>query len=346
MMFQGNEHMSIEKDHFVFTIILIFSVNSIVAEQVDSVNLEKLSPEVIAVMEGNQKNIDSIHTLQAVIKMDNTYDYGDEGSFKLVETQKIIYDCNHLRVDQLEKKFTGDKKYENYGDQEGTIDIDSKESNIDYVPSNNNVFIRPPEWSNSYKLRNNPLLKYQSARGATLKENVLASVKNDFYFSAKSETVDGEDCVLLTCDYKKPDSTLKIWVVPSKGYCIKKVEDSTNGSISEEYSTTLKKYPNEFWWFDTAHVKTTSVNVNTDTFLLITSLKLNEQIDPEMFSVWGMGLSSTTKIYDEIQGTNYTLAVDDIDTKKKNYAPQLIIIATLVFIVLGMLIKGRVLLRK
>ncbi|MBN2589391.1 MAG: hypothetical protein JXA96_05990 [Sedimentisphaerales bacterium] len=305
--------MLIRKEISILLYTLFFMTIQVAADETDSNLLNKLSPEVVAAMEGNQKNLDSIKTMQAGVKTITKYDYGDEGSYELIETQRIIYDCNHFRIDKLETKFIGDEKYKNHGSEQGTIDIDSKESNIDYYPSNDHVFIRPPEWSNSYKIRNNPLLKYQSARNATLKNNIMLSAKNGFFFTAQSDKVDGEECILLQCDYTNPDAILKIWVVPSKGYCIKKIEDIVNGSISEEYTTILKKHPQGFWWFDSVETKTISSILTANTSLSVSSITLNEQIDPELFSVWGMGLSSKTRIYDEIQNTNYTLAIDEED---------------------------------
>lgn len=292
--------------------------NSTPAEKDSAKILEKLSLEVIAAMEGNQKTIDSIHTIQAVIKKTSLQDYGNKGSYKLIQTQKIICDCNHIRIDQLNKKFSGDKTYENYGSEVGTIDIDSVESNIDYIPSNDNIFIRHPKWSNSYKIRNNPVLEFQSIRGGTLQENILTSAKNGYYFTAKDDKVDGEKSVLLTCDYTNPPSTLRIWVIPSKGFCIKKVEDGSKGKIDYEYTTTLKKYPPGIWWFKTVKVgKFRQGNVIQGSEISVNSIEFNKPVDPEIFTVWGMDLTAKTKVYDEIQNTTYTLAIDETENSNK-----------------------------
>ena len=293
--------------------------NSTPAEKDSAEIMGKLSPEVIAAMEGNQKTIDSIHTIQAVITKTSLQNYGNKGSYKLIQTQKIICDCNHVRIEQLIKKFSGDKIYENYGSEVGTIDIDSTESNIDYIPSNDNIFIRYPKWSNSYKIGNNPVLEFQSIRGSTLKENILASAKNGYYFTAKNDKVDGEKSVLLTCDYTNPPSTLRIWVIPSKGFCIKKVEDGSKGKIDYEYTTTLKKYPPGIWWFKTVKVgKFRRGDAMSSLDISINSLTLNEPIDPELFTIWGINATAKTKVYDEIRNITYTLAIDETEIPENN----------------------------
>lgn len=305
----------------LFVIGVLFYVGgSAAAEQGVSEDSGKLSSEVISAMEGNQANLDSVLTMQAVITKSSTHSFPDSKSYRIDEKLRVIYDGDHFRKDQLETKFTGGKEYRKYAEAVtvGRVDIDSVESNIDYIPSNNMVFIRPPRWSDRYKIRENDLLRYQSARRATLKRNILESVENGYYFTAKSETVDGEDCILLTCDYTNPESTLKIWIVPSKGYCIKKVQDSSKGKVDYEYTTILKEYSPGIWWFDTVQVKEASVRETIVSDLSVDSLTFNEPINPNIFSVWDLDITSETKIWDEMQSEMYTLAIGDSKDKVAN----------------------------
>lgn len=293
--------------------VLFYVSSSTAAEKMVSEDSKELSSEVLSAMEGNQATLDSVRTMQATLTKSSTHSFAEKKGYRLVEKHRIIYDGDHFRKDQLETKFTGEKEYRKYARalRVGQVDIDSGESNIDYIPSSNMVFVRPPRWSNHYKIRTNDLLKYQSARGATLKENILASARNGYYFTATSETVDGDDCVLLTCDYTNREITLKIWVVRSKGYCIKKIQDIFKGEINDEYTTTLKEYSPGMWWFDSVQARRTTGKETVVCRLSVDSLTFNEPIDPEIFTVWGIDISSETKIWDEMQGTMHTLAIDD-----------------------------------
>ena len=134
----------------------------------------------------------------------------------------------------------------------------------------------------------NNMLRYQSVRGCTLKENVLWSAKNGYYFTTESEKIDVDDCVLLTCNYDRPESKLKIWVVPSKGYCIKKVQDISGGKVVDEYVAALKEYSSGIWWFDTIKAESRKHWQRTPhilTHLSVKSLTFNKTIDAKVFTI-------------------------------------------------------------
>ena len=107
-----------------------------------------------------------------------------------------------------------------------------------------------------------------------------------------------------------------IWVVPSKGYCIKKVQDGSKGEIDNEYTTILKEYSPGIWWFDTVQAREAHRRETIVSELSIDSLTFNESIDPDIFTIWGINLSHETKIRDEMQGTIYTLAIDDAEGRE------------------------------
>jgi len=290
----------------------------------------KLSNDVLSVIEGNQATLDSVCTIQAILTKNSThthyfnsphYSDNDErrkiGGFKLIQKHRIRYDGNHFRIDQLEAKVTGDKVHRKRKPYVGTVHIDSPESIIDFEAVSNMVFIRPSEWNDRHKTRTNEMLSYQSAStggGRTLKSIILAGAENGYYYTAKNETVDGDDCILLTCNYAEdsfPQFVRRIWVAPSKGYCIKKVQDSYNGIIRNEYTTTLKEYSPGLWWFDTVEARLDRDSETIVSRLSVNSLTFNESIDPDVFTVWGLDdVTPQTKVRDEMQGTTYTLAKD------------------------------------
>lgn len=271
-------------------------------EKPSSISL-KLAPEILRIVEGNQTTLECVKTMQARIKTVSTESFGPKGSRQLMTVQRIQFDGTHLRKDMLQSKFIG-KETEpllvehKEGDEihrgyfrpppVGEVEIDSNDFGIDYYPPNNTIFVRTGQWSNRYKINANDLLKYQSARGGSLRKNVLLSAKAGYYFTTQPQRVGGDDCILLECDYANPESTLRIWVVPSKGYCVKKMQDLFEGKVTEEYITTLRKYSGGIWWFDSVKAKWARQNRGSSSELSVDSLIFNKSIDGKVFTIAGV----------------------------------------------------------
>ncbi|MBL7187127.1 MAG: hypothetical protein ISS70_12475 [Phycisphaerae bacterium] len=324
-------------------VVALFCTAKLTLAELTAKDTQKLSNDVLSAIEGNQATLDSVRTIEAILTKNSTHYFGNDKRkrikrFKLIQKHEIRYDGNHFRIDQLETKFTGDKANRGYAPQVGTVNIDSPESIIDFVPQTNMVFVRPPEWNDRHKIRTNDMLRYQSAGGGTLKSNILASAKNGYYYTAKNERVGGDDCILLTCDFTNPQWTQRIWVVPSKGYCIKKVRRGSGGEVHDEYTTTLKEYSPGLWWFDTVHAR--QVLGSAETIVSrssVNSLTFNESIDPDVFTIWGLDdVTPQTKVRDEMQGTTYTLAKDYSKEVAANRAGSMRTILTVGFGILAL----------
>ena len=305
-----------------------------------------ISNEILSIINGNQANLDSIHNMDVVLKRVGAYSFGVKGKRNLEEKIRIWDDKSHIRIDQLESKFVGDEKtnllLEEYNDGQayflpppvGDVEIRSVEAKTNYYSDSSKVFIQPAEWLDKDKAGMNDMLKYQTVLGVTLKQNIIKSAKNGYYFNTKNESVDGDDCVLLSCYYPEQKVTLKIWVVPSKGYCIKKMQQSTMDKVYEEYVTTLKEYSPGIWCFDTvkANYQDLHEEDNSATIeLSVESYKFNEAIDPQIFTIAGTNIPSGTKIIDKITGLKYVygrgfelpdedvdLALDELGGQKKS----------------------------
>lgn len=313
--------------------LFIFS-GFILADTSDNEAIGKISTKILTIINGNQANLDSIHSIDVIIKKVGTYSFGVKGNRNLEEKIRIWDDKSHIRKDQLESRFVGDEKthllLEENNDGKAyfipppaeDVEIRSVEAKTNYYSDSRKVFIRPPEWRDSDKARMNDMLKYQTALRETLKQNIILSAKNGYYFDTKNESVDGDDCVLLSCYYPEQKVTLKIWVVPSKGYCIKKMQKLSMGKVYDEYATTLKEYAPGLWWFDT--VKANYQDLHKEGHgatieLSVESVKLNEAIDPKIFTIAGTDIPYGTKVIDKITGLKYVYGMsfqlpdEDID---------------------------------
>ena len=315
--------------------LTVGAMNPILAISTNINLYSELSPEIQAIIEGNQKTLDSIHTIQADIKKVGTYSLGDLGTRELINIDKIWFDGNHFRRDLLESKFTGNEtepvllEEDSRGNKNyfrplpvGRVEIKSIESNITYYPSGQQILIRHPETNDRQRILSNDLLEYQSVLGHTLKEKILQSAKKGYYFTTENETMNGDNFVLLTCDYVDVGMALKIWVVPSKGYCIKKMQNIYKDKVVDEYITTLREYSPGLWWFDTVQAmswKQEEESPRRSLRLSVNSLIFNEPIGSNVFTIAGTDIPYGTKVKDEIFGIKYVYSMgfqlpeEDID---------------------------------
>lgn len=262
----------------------------------------RISPEILAITQANQNTREFMKVFDATITEVTDHDHGKKGRRGLRTKERIRYDGAHLRVDVLESEFLGGEETSRSRSvfappEAGEFNVESKDFSIDYRPSNNIVWVRPSEWDRRVTM--NTLLRFQSALGASLEENVLASAKNRCFFSSRPEKLGSDDCIRLSCEYPKWDQDLRIWVVPSKGYTVKRVQVLHKGKTQEDYTTTLKEYEPGLWWFDTVEVE--SVAIPQKRRIEVNALTIRPRIDPKIFSIDGLGVSDQTRvIYDTI----------------------------------------------
>ncbi|MHC4647913.1 MAG: hypothetical protein ACYTBJ_20820 [Planctomycetota bacterium] len=313
------------KSHLVcygLTYVLLLAPRTACAGQGDVDAKLKLPAEMLRIIEGSQATLDSVRNMEATINVVSKTSFGTLGSRELVQTEKIWYDGSHVRKDLLESKFVGKETEPLFVEQTsngskgyiespspGSVEISSVESFLYYVPKTKNVFIVQPEWDDRKANKMNTMLMYQSIRGITLAELIVESAKKGYSWTPKRDILDGDDCILLTCDYPVgPETPPRIWVVPSKGYCIKKVQEMYNGKVFNEYTTTLKEYAPDIWWFDSVHAEShmpwqRATDVISE--LTVNSFKFKDAIDPKAFTIAGTDIPYGTKVFDRVTGLNY-----------------------------------------
>jgi hypothetical protein len=291
----------------------------------DTTNAEaylKLTEEMRNIVDRNQKSFDSLRWMHGTVRIVSTNSYKDKGSRVKEQTEAIWYDGSHSRTDILESKFVGKEtdplllEEDSRGGRRtympqpiGYIKIESIESKMHYHPGIQTVFISSPEQDARRYLRSINLLHYQTMTGRTLKEVVLRCAEKDYYFTVKSETIEGDDCLLLEHYNANYDITRKIWIVPTKGHCIKKMQLLQKGIVHEEYTTTLKEHLPGIWWFDSVNAKTrgdrTGIIPDRNIELSVKSLTLNQPIDRKTFTLAGTNIPRGTKVLDDTSGKRY-----------------------------------------
>jgi hypothetical protein len=296
------------------------------AEATNEKTLPELPAEIRTIIEGNQATVDSIHTMHGRITSVKTSSYVNKGTRTIQKTDEIWYDGAHVRRDVVDSKFIGDDQTplllrEEPGGIKTTLgplpvghtEIESVESRLLYVVSNESVAILAPNWDERNVRRDWTFLNCQFLQGNALKTTVLACAKRNEFFTVRREALGGENCFLLECEFPKPQIVQRVWVVPSKGYCIKKQQLLQRGAMFEEYTATLKEYAPGLWWFESCKAiarggpsegdaPSTTEDVSVD------SLTLNEPIDAKTFTLAGTDIPPGTRVWDRIANLNYIYA--------------------------------------
>ena len=188
------------------------------------------------------------------------------------------------------------------------------------------MYIAPPKDEAGRYIKNINFFRYQTIIGTPLKEEVLLMAEHDQYFTVKNETIDGDDCLLLEHYGAEYDVRTKVWIVPSKGYCIKKIQVVQKGEVRVGYTTTLKEYLPGIWWFDSVKAITLGgpegINPDKNVELSVESLTLNEPINPKTFTLAGTNVPHGNRIRDDISGLRYVYGTGYDPAQKTEAAPN------------------------
>ena len=286
----------------------------------------ELPPEVLTAIRENQKTIDSVKTFHATTKRTDQITR-EQGKRTLFVVQEVWYDGSHFRIDVKDSKFIGkdttDLVLEESPDGGVKVfapppirswEIRLKESRLAFH-GGDRVNIYPYQWDKENIVSQCPILRFSMFRFTTLQEQVLRNKRQGYIWSAQSDSLDGEECILLSCSYPDYNQSAKAWVVPSKGYCIKKRQSTNQGTVAFEYETTLKEYSPGFWWFDRAVQKRrkTGEKEPFETIeLSIEKIEFNKPLDPKVFTIAGTNIPEGTRITDRISGRDYVYGISPI----------------------------------
>jgi hypothetical protein len=276
-----------------------------------------LPADVRTAIAENQKTFDATKVFHAVLRTEAHHRL-EAGSRTLLTVEEIWYDRYHLREDLRESRFIGQDTTPlltmtdargNPGYFKpmlaGSVEMQSTESRMSFYEDV--AYIRPPRVNEKDMRAETPILAYQMFLSHTIQEKVLESAKLGYSFTGQPDTVGADECLLLRCEYDE-GSVLKFWLVPSKGYCVKKMQSIWKGKVYSEYETTLREYGPGQWWFDSVRArkwKEQEEEPHEDFRLTVESLNVNESIEPKVFTIAGTGIPLGTRIVDKITGLNY-----------------------------------------
>jgi len=309
------------------TMAYLITVLSVFLFICDTINLgSELSPEVLRAIKENQKTIDSVKTFHALTKRTD-HITREQGKRTLFVVQEVWYDGSHYRIDVKDSKFIGkeatDLVLKKYPDGRKrvfapppirSLEIRSKESRLAFHGADR-VFIHPYQWDKENIVSQCPTLRYNMFRFTTLQEQVLRNKQQGYIWTAQPDSLNGEECILLSCNYPDYNQGAKAWVVPTKGYCIKKRQSTSDGTVAFEYETTLKEYSPGFWWFESVIAKRRKPKEKNPFEIIelsIEKIEFNETLDPKVFTIAGTPIPKGTRIIDRISGRDYLYGISRI----------------------------------
>jgi len=283
----------------------------------------ELSPEVLTAIRENQKTIDSVKTFHATTKRTD-HITREQGKRALFVVQEVWYDGSHYRIDVKDSKFIGkdttDLVLEKspYGGKKvfapppiRSLEIRSKGSRLNFN-AGSWIYIRPYQWDKENIVSQCPILRFNMFRFTTLREQVLRNKQQGYIWTAQPDSLNGEECILLSCSYPDYNQSAQAWIVPAKGHCIMKRQSTSDGTVTFEYETTLKQYSPGLWWFGSVVQKRRKPG-EKDPFetieLTIEKIEFNEPIDPEVFTIAGTDIPKGTRIRDRISGRDYVYGI-------------------------------------
>ncbi len=142
--------------------------------------------------------------------------------------------------------------------------------------------------------------------GITLEQKVRTLTTEGYAPSIQDADVDGVSCKQIEWDFPNVEMALKIWVVPSKGHMIKKVQTFHKGHIVHEWIATLREYGKGLFWFE----EVTEKEWHRGSLAECTTIKIKElnpdaPVDDELFTLKGLNVPFGTEIQDRIVGLKF-----------------------------------------
>ncbi len=283
-----------------------------------------LDPQITTILDRHQQTLDALQSLEATFEILEHRSFKGIGTRTLKQTARTWWDGQRLRTDTLESRFIGeqtapllltkDAQSATYYQPPpvGAVEIHSVESSLTYDPDLNRVNVTNPKWDKENQLSRNTLLKFQSVLyGLTLPETIRAITKQGLPCAISNDEVESEDCILLSFAYGRDGhQAMKIWVVPSKGYCIKKYQNHYRNEVVEEYTTTLKEYTPGLWWFDVvkAMYSEKTHDGSCVSTVSVAAATINKSIDPNIFTLAATNVPYGTPVSDDVIGLKYVYA--------------------------------------
>jgi hypothetical protein len=152
---------------------------------------------------------------------------------------------------------------------------------------------------------------FTSVQGRTLARKVREDWDHGYRPTVTTVTDDDVDSVLVNWDYAQSRMVLKVWVEPTKGYMIRKLQAYYQNELVTDWTSQLKEYGDGVFWPD--HVEQRdwrSGRVTRQLLVNVNRLEINPAVDDAMFTLAGIGLPQGAEVQDRILGLRYRFGAE------------------------------------
>jgi len=126
-------------------------------------------------------------------------------------------------------------------------------------------------------------------------------------FSQPVQTsIKGIPCKLLEWEYPQARMAMRIWLVPSKGCMVNKMQVFHKGSLTKEWVADIREYDEGiFWWEDVRHREWARGILVQEKNAKIRSFQANAPLEDRLFTLEGLGVPLGTEVQDRKLGLRY-----------------------------------------
>jgi hypothetical protein len=120
--------------------------------------------------------------------------------------------------------------------------------------------------------------------------------------------LDGTKALLIAWHCRKTNGTFKVWLSPSEGYWVRKVQGiNGEGKVLEERIVVVRRYAPEIFWIERGEESFWFDNGDLLRRYCVTvkELALNVPVDDKLFTLEGLGVPPGTEVHDVTLGVTH-----------------------------------------
>jgi len=176
-----------------------------------------------------------------------------------------------------------------------------------YVPGQDAMVVQKGDTRLPYGDDASILHRYGTVAGHTFEEKVLECEAKGYHPSITEDVLDGVSCRRLAWEFPESQMAMTIWVSPSQGHLIRKLQFFLRGQVVREWTARLKEYEKGLFWYEEVEERQTKSDGSfiSHQTVRVTSLTLNASVDDKLFTLDGLDLPVGTKIQDRILNNRY-----------------------------------------
>jgi hypothetical protein len=269
-----------------------------------------------SIVEANTASLSRLRSCAATLEVTATVNMEDKGMISSNDLYSVWADGRKVREDftalntgperRIEIGAKGGEEHIYYGRPAARKRVISPESVLSYRPGSDAMSISPGNAKSPYGRGGSVLFEYAGVLGHTLEEKVRQNAAEGYLPVISEVSLDGVDCRLMKWEYPDVQMAMKIWVVPSKGCMVKRLETYHKGNLGSEWQANVDSYGDGVFWFskvDSRQYVRGAVREHQE--VNVKELHPNVPVDASVFTIQAMDIPPGTEVQDRIIGLKH-----------------------------------------